>query len=277
MGAAGGDVMVDPVRADAPVESGESVVRDAKASERDRISVDRDGAADQRDVEAAERDLVAFVHDEADGLAGLTRESDRDIARGDRASAADDRLHAAEDREAAAADRSRAADYSDSLLLDSLTHLYRRGAGLNEIKREIKKAQRTKEPLVLAFIDVDHLKEMNDAHGHGAGDRLLGRVATAIRRVVRDYDVVVRYGGDEFLCCILGLDVVEAQARFDGLNATLAAHGGGTASVGVVQLEQGEALEHAIARADAAMYEAKKNNGQHTVADSVERGDEASR
>jgi diguanylate cyclase len=118
---------------------------------------------------------------------------------------------------------------------------------------------------------------MNDAHGHGAGDRLLGRVATAIRRVVRDYDVVVRYGGDEFLCCILGLDVVEAQARFDGLNATLAAHGGGTASVGVVQLEQGEALEHAIARADAAMYEAKKNNGQHTVADSVERGDEASR
>jgi diguanylate cyclase (GGDEF)-like protein len=126
------------------------------------------------------------------------------------------------------------------------------------------------------MIDIDRLKETNDAHGHTAGDRLLGRVATAIRQVVRDYDVVVRFGGDEFVCGALGLDVTEAQARFDKLNAGMAASGGGTASVGVVRLEEGEALEHAITRADAAMYERKRiNAAQANGAVSVQPGEDA--
>jgi diguanylate cyclase (GGDEF)-like protein len=237
--------------------TGESTERDAAAVVRDQISDDRDAAAEQRDVMAAERDLAATDHDRMHDLGGPSPQNERTTARGDRSLSADDRLHAAEDREAAAVDRSLSAAYSDSLLLDALTGVYRRGAGVLELEREIKKARRTNEPCVLAFIDVDHLKETNDAHGHGAGDQLLRRVADAIRSVVRDYDVVVRYGGDEFLCGTLGLDVSEARARFDTLNACLAVAGGGTASVGVVRIEPGEALERAIARADAAMYEDK--------------------
>jgi diguanylate cyclase (GGDEF)-like protein len=263
-------------RANAQVGSAESSERDAEAKARDRISDDRDDAAEQRDVRAAERDVAAFHQDEADGLSGLRRENDREIARGDRLSSANDRVHAVEDRDAAAVDRSHAAAYSDSLLMDSLTGFYQRGAGLHELEREVMKARRTREPFVLAMIDIDRLKETNDAHGHTAGDRLLGRVATAIRQVVRDYDVVVRFGGDEFVCGALGLDVTEAQARFDKLNAGMAASGGGTASVGVVRLEEGEALGHAITRADAAMYERKRiNAAQANGAVSVQPGEDA--
>jgi diguanylate cyclase (GGDEF)-like protein len=263
-------------RANAQAGAVESTERDAEARARDRISDNRDDEAKQRDVRADERDLAAFEQDEADGLAGLKRENDREIARGDRLSSADDRLHAAEDREVSAEDRSQAAAYSDSLLIDGRTGFYQHGAGLHELEREAMKARRTDEPFVIAVIDVDQLKETNDAQGYRAGERLLGRVATAIRRVVRDYDVVVRFGGDQFVCGALGLDVTEAKARFDMLNAGLAASGCGTASVGVVRLEEGEALEHAITRADAAMCERKRiNAAEANGAESIQPGKDA--
>lgn len=253
--------MEDQSRERVPVGSDESTLRDDQAAERDRSATDRDVAATDRDAEADERDRVAGRHDLADGSKGPSKQSDREAASVDRELAAADRLQAAADREAAATDRDWAAGYSDSLLLDTLTGLYRRGAGLIELEREIRKARRTEEPFTLAFIDVDHLKETNDTHGHNDGDLLLQRVAAAIRDVVRDYDVVARYGGDEFICGTPGLGLAEAQRRLDAVNHTLAATGGGTASIGVVQLQDGETLDHAISRADAAMYLNKHNRG----------------
>jgi diguanylate cyclase (GGDEF)-like protein len=253
--------------------AGESTERDAAAEVRDQISDDRDAAAEKRDVMATERDLAGSGPDQGHGLGASSPPNERTTAQGDRMSSADDRLHSAEDREAAAADRSLSAAYSDSLLLDDLTGVYRRGAGVLELERELKKARRTNEPCALAFIDVDHLKETNDAFGHGAGDQLLRRVADAIRSAVREYDVVMRYGGDEFLCGTLGLDMNEARTRFDTLNDCLAATGGGTASVGVIRIEPGEGIDHAIARADAAMYEEKtRNAAASNVAASTQAG-----
>jgi diguanylate cyclase (GGDEF)-like protein len=71
-----------------------------------------------------------------------------------------------------------------------------------ELEREIARATRTRQPLVLAFVDVDHLKEINDVHGHAAGDQVLQAVAETLRTTLRGYDLIFRYGGDEFVCAL---------------------------------------------------------------------------
>jgi diguanylate cyclase (GGDEF)-like protein len=237
--------------------SGESANRDSAATGRDHISAERDAAARHRDVEAASRDQLSTDLDASTGHVDVNAASDRLASDEDRESAAGDRQHAAEDRQAAALDRSLAATYSDSLLHDLLTGLYRRQGGLRELRRDIAKARRTLEPFVLVFIDVDGLKAANASGGHAAGDRLLVRVAEAVRSCVREYDIVLRYGGDEFLCGLVGMDLPGVKARFGHLNPALAAAGGGSASVGVVQWKEGEDLASLIARADTAMYEQK--------------------
>ncbi|MBA2695858.1 MAG: GGDEF domain-containing protein, partial [Actinobacteria bacterium] len=72
------------------------------------------------------------------------------------------------------------------------------------LEREMARSSRAREALSVAFIDVDHLKQVNDTRGHAAGDRLLQHVADALRSRLRSYDLVVRYGGDEFICVMPG-------------------------------------------------------------------------
>ena len=75
--------------------------------------------------------------------------------------------------------------------------------------------------LLLAFIDVDGLKQVNDQEGHLAGDALLRLVGSTLRANVRPYDVIVRYGGDELVCAMPNLSLPEARARFGTIAATL--------------------------------------------------------
>jgi diguanylate cyclase (GGDEF)-like protein len=96
---------------------------------------------------------------------------------------------------------------------------------------------------------------VNDAGGHAAGDRLLLRVADALRARLRPYDLLVRYGGDEFVCALGGVGSVDAAARFALVNADLAQEGSCTA--GVVTAEPDEELAGLLGRADAALYLAK--------------------
>lgn len=257
---AASDIGQDEPSADerATAESGE---RDTQAEDRDRAAEDRDRAAEGRDRAAEGRDQQAADHDAAAGRVADTRHPYRKGARDDRLSSARDRGMASADRAAAARDRAMATSEIESLVRDELTGAYRRREGLAEIVRDIKKAHRTHEPLTLAFIDVDGLKAINDTYGHQEGDRVLARVAAAIRSVVRDYDLIVRFGGDEFLCETLGLPFAEAQSRYDKLNDVLAATGRGSASVGMVQLAQDESLEQLIARADTAMFARKRHRG----------------
>jgi diguanylate cyclase (GGDEF)-like protein len=139
--------------------------------------------------------------------------------------------------------------------------VYTRRAGLVELEREIARARREKYPLIVAFIDVDDLKAVNDADGHSAGDRVLRDVATTLRARLRSYDLVLRYGGDEFLCVLTGVTLQEGARRFDEMNAAISSvEPGGTISVGLAQLTGNESAEDVIARADAALYRDKNGN-----------------
>lgn len=130
-----------------------------------------------------------------------------------------------------------------------------------ELKREIARAQRTKQPLALAFVDVDGLKGTNDALGHGAGDRRLRETADSIRSYLRPYDLIVRFGGDEFLCALVGVTKADAAKRFALVHADMAASDHqASVTVGFAGLEADDALEDFIARADQAMYRERRDS-----------------
>ena len=184
---------------------------------------------------------------------------DRQVAARDREHAARDREHAARDREQAARDRERAASDLKQAGVDELTGARRRGTGLEEMRREIERARRTNGGLVAAFIDVDDLKSVNDKHGHRAGDELLRDVAGGLASRMRAYDLVVRVGGDEFLCVLPDVTAVEARRRLDELVSDL--HDGPTlrsVSFGLSELRDADSLEELIDRADRDLLDGRR-------------------
>lgn len=195
------------------------------------------------------------------GGAGITPDSADSSRNGgdptpeDRSGATAAREAAAIDRKAAAIDRAAAVEERAAASIDDLTGAYRRGPGHVELTREIARARRTGQPLALAFVDVDGLKAVNDSRGHAAGDQLLRDVAAEMLNQVRDYDVVVRHGGDEFLCALAGMGMGEAKAWMQRLHIALAAGPDGrTVSVGLALLENGDSLDSLMGRADRALY-----------------------
>jgi diguanylate cyclase (GGDEF)-like protein len=117
------------------------------------------------------------------------------------------------------------------------------------------RAERTGRHFAVAFIDVDGLKATNDSLGHEAGDRLLLHVVQCLRENLRAYDVVVRFGGDEFICGLADMSLEEARTRFERINADLWSLDGSSVTVGLAELEPNDSLASLIARADEALYE----------------------
>lgn len=128
-------------------------------------------------------------------------------------------------------------------------------------------------PAVL-FLDVDEFKQVNDTYGHLAGDALLTELAVRIRQCVRHNDVIARMGGDEFLVILEGIHDVQDVARIaENIRASAArpiVTGGhtvhATASIGITLSELGEDADAVIARADDAMYRAKRHGRNQVVA-----------
>ena len=253
-------------------------VEDARAQaahERDTAARERDERAAQRDREAALRDEEALRLDEHDRLldrhtlrveelrsrAAMGRRraaDDRERAARDRQVAARDREEAARDRERAAKDREQAARDREQAGIDELTGARRRGVGLEEVQREIDRARRTDGCLAAAFVDVDDLKSVNDEQGHPAGDQVLRDVTAALASRMRSYDLVVRLGGDEFLCVLPGVTRGETQRRFEELVFELE-DGPALRSVsfGVSELREGDSLGNLIDRADRDLMAAR--------------------
>ncbi len=250
-----------------------SALREETAEERLRTAEDRDRAGALRDRGAEGRDALARLHDLEDDTDAsredilLRGKRDRARAAADRAKAADDCARAAADRREAARERAEAlrnrteAEASLKLAaIDELTGAWTRRFGLEEISRELERAHRTGTRLVLAFIDVDGLKEVNDTQGHLAGDALLHLLGRTLRANVRPYDVIVRYGGDEFICAMPNLDAPAARDRFEKIAAVLTAvDGGHSVTFGLAEAEPADGLEGLIARADANLLEARRS------------------
>ena len=229
-------------------------LRDLTAAARDRSAQTRDDAADARDRAAEARERAAIETGRPDEtIAGLRALARASAAR--RRQSASERAAAAADREAAAADRRHAARDRHHDGLDELTGVFRRGTGELALIHEIDRSRRSGQPLVLAMIDVDALKAVNDNQGHAAGDALLRDVGAAITTTLRSYDVTVRWGGDEFVCAMSDITVHVASDRLEAIQRTLQSrHPGASISAGHTELRDGDTLDKVIARADTALY-----------------------
>jgi len=236
---------------------GNRVRRQATARGRDEAATDRDRMAEIRDEGGRGRDAHAADLELPNGApeAQLLHELEelRAQAAADRARAADDRARAASDRANAASERAQLEGELQAAHLDELTGAYRREMGRLTLTHEIDRVRRSGGPLVLAFIDVDDLKTVNDRDGHAAGDRVLQSVVRATRARLRSYDAIVRHGGDEFVCGLGGTDIVGARRRFDMIGVAIEAEAGVGISVGLAELEPGDTADGLTARADAAM------------------------
>jgi diguanylate cyclase (GGDEF)-like protein len=255
------------------VRSDAAHIRDATADRRDRDAEARDEASSARDALAGalDREIEELEKSATAGTNGVGVEillraaQDRKRAAASRARAAEqrdraarDRALAREDRKRAAADRLAAAEELAAEGVDHLTETLRRRVGLAAIQREIDRTARTQEGLVVAFVDVDGLKAVNDSRGHAAGDELLRDVAGCIKAGLRPYDVVLRYGGDELVCSLAGDDLASISDRFKEIAARIGERQeGASITVGLAERNPGEPLEDLIARADHAMLSAR--------------------
>src|SRR5579884_27790 len=254
-----------------------ALARDAVARRRDNASRRRDQAARHRDEVAAGRDRDAMRRDQlarrrddppecvADRLfaareriaAAVDRThsaDDRRAAARDRHLAALDRWHALVDRTDGAADREHASVELDRLSVDELTGLLRRRSGMARLELEVERAHRSDGTLAVAFVDVDGLKRTNDRDGHSEGDALLREVARALRTCMRPYDVLLRLGGDEFLCGMVDVQAEVAAERFEEVGRMLAQRGG-SVSVGIAELRREDSAQALVDRADQALLE----------------------
>jgi diguanylate cyclase (GGDEF)-like protein len=231
---------------------------DLDAAEEREAAEERDPVADRPDRRGRERHArirPAQSASEAELLKEL--EDLRAKSAADQAQAAADRARAATDRANAAREQARLEAELHSAHLDQLTGAYRREMGALALSHEIDRARRTDGRFVLAFVDVDGLKAVNDRDGHAAGDRVLETVVRAIRTRLRSFDPIIRYGGDEFVVGISGTDLTQAEGRFDLIGVAIEADARVSISVGLTALADGDTPDELTERADAAMLEVK--------------------
>jgi len=130
------------------------------------------------------------------------------------------------------------------------------------LRNEIERARRADGKFVIAFIDVDGLKGVNDREGHAAGDRILRTLAATMRANLRSYDPIVRFGGDEFICGISSISQDEVQHRIGVIDQSLRNATGVGITAGLAALTSNESLDELTEKADAALIAAKQSRSQ---------------
>jgi diguanylate cyclase (GGDEF)-like protein len=138
---------------------------------------------------------------------------------------------------------------------DDLTGLANRRAWDEHLRREIEWAKRSRSPLAVAILDLDHFKEFNDRNGHPAGDRFLKAVSARWEQAIRATDILARYGGEEFALVMPATQPDEAIAILERLRSAMPE--GQLVSAGLVFWDGSEDDAAIVGRADAALYAAK--------------------
>ncbi len=149
---------------------------------------------------------------------------------------------------------------------DALTGLANRRAFFDDVGIELARAQRYRQPVAMLMIDIDHFKEINDSHGHAAGDQLLAIVADCLQRELRIGDFLARIGGEEFAALLVQTPAAQALLTAERLRAAVEALRSGasggppatTISIGVaVSADGSRGLEELLRGADDALYRSK--------------------
>ncbi|GAA3118323.1 GGDEF domain-containing protein [Planomonospora alba] len=150
---------------------------------------------------------------------------------------------------------------------DAKTGLLNAAAWQREADTEIVRARRTGDPLALLIVDIDHFKRVNDTYGHLTGDQVLVGVATTLRSQLREYDIVGRFGGEEFVVLLPGADMTEARRVAERLRSRIGRMAvpvdgdmiSVTISAGIAVMSvHGNDLIELLAVADLALYHAKE-------------------
>lgn len=170
-----------------------------------------------------------------------------------------------------------ARDARRTALHDELTGLANRRALHAGLRHGIATSRRYEEPLALVLVDLDGFKAVNDRHGHAAGDAALRAVGAVLRQETRaDVDLAARLGGDEFALVLPRTDEAGAAAVGERVVARIRALPVRSPSValgasfGAAALAAGEAEEELLARADAALYRAKRSRARAPYSDAAE-------
>ena len=158
---------------------------------------------------------------------------------------------------------------------DSLTGLYNRRAfdqrmrTLIERSRHSMRRNRLSQPSVFALVDIDHFKRVNDRYGHVIGDELLTEIAAIMSESFREYDLLFRYGGEEFALVLMDMDEAMSQQALERFRRRIAEHEFPqrlhiTVSIGYCLFDAEAGVQGLIDRADQALY-ASKRNGRNQV------------
>jgi diguanylate cyclase (GGDEF)-like protein len=153
---------------------------------------------------------------------------------------------------------------------DSLTGLFNRRKGWEILEFEITRAKRYHRLLSIIQFDLDHFKGINDMHGHLAGDRILRLIAKTVLKQMRATDILIRWGGEEFIVVSLETDEAEARRVAERLRATIEAcslpnniHL--TGSFGITRLQENDTFDSLLWRVDDKVYQAKSSGRNKVV------------
>jgi len=158
---------------------------------------------------------------------------------------------------------------------DPLTGLYNRRTILDLLEEELNRRHRHKHPLSFLMMDLDHFKNINDQWGHPAGDEVIVSFASKCRSVMREYDKMGRFGGEEFVMILPETGMPDAMLVAERIRKVTSAMvvrpkpGSATipvtVSIGATTVADGDNAESVLARADEAMYEAKEAGRNRVV------------
>ena len=158
--------------------------------------------------------------------------------------------------------------------MDPLTGVRNRHDMMAELDVERERARRSADACSVAMVDLDHFKALNDTHGHVVGDQVLRHISALFGEQLRPYDMVYRYGGEEFLLCLPNTDAKTATMVLDRLRVKISqtpmpyAKDGEpfflSASFGVTEIDTVEHIVKSIERADMALYDVKQK-GRNAV------------
>jgi len=158
-------------------------------------------------------------------------------------------------------------ELENAAYIDGLTGLYNRKHFTELVNVEVERAQRLEQTIYTAMLDLDFFKKVNDTYGHTAGDIVLKTTAGVMRQTIRAYDLLCRYGGEEFALLILDLEAIEAfnlmerireniesaVINYEGIEIKI------TSSIGLARFAREDTLESSLKKSDEALYAAKKS------------------